>query len=175
MACSNRKKLRAQETETLVWGTIRDLLTDPEQLQSDLEEMIEQQRRGRHGDPDREAKVWLQKMAETDRMRSNYQEMAAKNLITLEELEEKLGQLDETRATAERNLVTLEVHRERLEQLERDKDTLLESYASMAPEALDSLALEERRQVYKMLKLRVTAYPDARLEVGGTLTNATGV
>jgi len=101
--------------------------------------------------------------------------VAAKNLITLEELEEKLGQLDETRATAKRNLATLEVHREQLEQLERGKDTLLESYASMAPEALDSLAPEERRQVYKMLELRVTAYPDARLEVGGTLTNATGV
>jgi hypothetical protein len=63
----------------------------------------------------------------------------------------------------------------RIEQLERDKETLLESYAGMAPDALESLAPEERRRDYKMLKLRVTAYPGARLEVGGVLTNTTGV
>ncbi len=47
-------------------------------------------------------------------------------------MEEKLGQLDETRA-AERNLATLERHREEIKQLERDTDSLLESYAGMAP------------------------------------------
>jgi site-specific DNA recombinase len=174
-ACSNRKKLRAQDTETLVWETVRNLLIHPEQLRSDLEEMIEQQRRGMRGNPDREAKAWLEKIAEADRMRSNYQEMTARSLITFEELEEKLGQLDETRATAERNLATLERHREEIEQLERDKDSLLESYAGMAPHALDSLGPEERREVYKMLKVRVTAYPDAQLEVDGILTNATAL
>ena len=174
-ACSNRKKLRAQDTESLVWETVRNLLTHPEQLRSDLEEMIEQQRRGMRGDPNREVKAWLEKIAEADRMRSNYQEMAARCLISFEELEEKLGQLNQTRATAERNLATLDRRREQLEQLERDKDTLLESYAGMAPEALDSLAPEERREVYKILKVRVTAYPDAQLEVGGILTSAASV
>jgi phage regulator Rha-like protein len=66
-------------------------------------------------------------------------------LISFEELEEKLGQLDETRATAERNLATLERRSEQIEQLERDKETLLESYADMAPDALNNLAPEERR------------------------------
>jgi hypothetical protein len=70
----------------LVWEAVRNLLTDPEQLRSDLEEMIEQQRRGMHGDPNREAKAWLQKIAEADRMRSNYQEMAARSLISFEDL-----------------------------------------------------------------------------------------
>jgi hypothetical protein len=45
----------------------------------------------------------------------------------------------------------------------------------VAPEALDSLTPEERRQVYKMLQVRVTAYPGAQLEVGGILTSAVGV
>jgi phage regulator Rha-like protein len=71
-------------------------------------------------------------------------------LISFEELEEKLGQLDETRATAERNLATLERRSEQIEQLERDKETLLESYADMAPDALNNLAPEGCRQVYKM-------------------------
>jgi site-specific DNA recombinase len=174
-ARSNRKKLRAQETEDLVWEVVRNLLTHPEQLRIDLEEMIEHRRRGIRGDPNREANAWLQKIAETDRMRSNYQEMAARTLITFDELEEKLGQLDETRATAERNLATLQGRQEEIEALKRDKDALLESYARMAPEALDALGPEDRRQVYKMLKVRVTAYPDAQLEVSGILTSAARV
>jgi flagellar motility protein MotE (MotC chaperone) len=96
-------------------------------------------------------------------------------LISFEELEEKLGQLDETRATAERNLATLERRSEQIEQLERDEETLLESYADMAPDALNNLAPEERRHVYKMLKLRVTAYPEVQLELSGILTNPIGV
>lgn len=70
-------------------------------------------------------------------------------MISFEELEEKLGQLDETRATAERNLTMLKRFREQIEQLERDKETLLEPYADMAPDALNNLAPEERRQAYK--------------------------
>ena len=33
----------------------------------------------------------------------------------------------------------------------------------MVPEALDTLSAEERHQVYKMLRLRVFAYPDGSL------------
>ena len=51
----------------------------------------------------------------------------------------------------------------------------MESYAGMAPHALDSLGPAERRQVYKMLMGRVAAYPDAWLEVGGIMTNPTSV
>ncbi len=45
----------------------------------------------------------------------------------------------------------------------------------MATDALEGLVPEERRQVYRMLKLRVAAYTGARREVGGILTNTTGV
>jgi hypothetical protein len=38
----------------------------------------------------------------------------------------------------------------------------------MAPEVLEALTPEERRQVYRMLNLRVAAYPDGSLEVNGT-------
>jgi hypothetical protein len=45
----------------------------------------------------------------------------------------------------------------------------------MASDALNNLASEERRHVYKMLKLRVTAYPEVQLELSGILTNPIGV
>jgi hypothetical protein len=50
----------------------------------------------------------LEERAETDRMQGNYQEIAARSLQSFEEPEERLRQLDETRATAERDLATLE-------------------------------------------------------------------
>src|SRR5215207_7753627 len=101
------------------------------------------------GVPNREAKVWVEKRVETDRMRSGYQDLAVKGLLTFEELEEKLRGLEETRKTAERELETLRSRRERIEELERDKENLLESYAGMAQEALGSPLPEERHQVYK--------------------------
>ena len=123
--------------------------------------------RGLRGDPDRETKVWLEKLTEVATMRSGYQEIAAKGLITFEELEEKLLSLEETRKSAERELQALRGYRERLDELKRDKDALLESYAGLAPEALDSLPSEERHQVYRLLRLRVTAHVDGTLKLSG--------
>jgi len=62
--------------------------------------LIEQARGELHGDPDHETKVWLEKLAEIDRMRSGYQDLVAKGLMTLEP-GEKLQNLQETRKTAE--------------------------------------------------------------------------
>jgi len=54
-----------------------------------------------------------------------------------------------------------------LRRLEVDKDRLLKSYITLAPEALDSLGSEERRRVYSMLGLRVEALADKSLRVHG--------
>ena len=52
-----------------------------------------------------------------------------------------------------------------IEALERDNDALLEHYAAIAPEALDSLTLEERHRLYKVLQLTVIIRPDTILEI----------
>jgi hypothetical protein len=90
--------------------------------------------------------------------------------MTFDELGEKLQDLEETRKTAEGELEVLRSRRERIEELERDKEILLKSYASMAPEALSSLSPEERHQVYQMLRLKVVAQVDSTLEVSGAFT-----
>ena len=51
--------------------------------------------------------------------------------------------------------------------MERDTDLLLESYATLAPEALDALSPEERRKVYVILKLTVEALADGGLKISG--------
>jgi hypothetical protein len=131
--------------------------------------MIESERAGMRGDPEAEAMTWLGRLAALDAKRSRYQDMAAEAHITFDELGAKLRELGEHRATAERELEELNLRRSRLEDLERDKETLLEHYAGMVPEALDELTGEERHQVYRMLRLQAYVAPDGGLDVRGML------
>ena len=95
--------------------------------------------------------------------------MAAEGLLTFDELRAKLTELDEVREAAERELSIIQKRVEHLESLEQDKDTLLASLEETVPEALDELTAEERRQLYEMVKLRLTAGVDGTLELNGKL------
>ena len=166
-ACSMSKNIRAGKVEHAVWSFVAGLLLNPEALREGLDEMVEQERAANHGDPEKGAAVWLDRLAEADRKRANFQDMAAEGLITFDELGSKLAALEETRKTARRELAALEGRAERLRALERDRDALLEGYAELMPEALEALEPEERHRVYNMLRLRVQAFPDGTFEVSG--------
>jgi site-specific DNA recombinase len=164
-----QKRLRGEGVETQVWEFVSGLLKDPQRLRVGLDAMIEQERNGMRGDPEGESKAWLEKLAEADQMRAGYQELAAKSLMTLDELGEKLEQLDETRKTAHKELGALKTRRETVEALERDRDILLESYAGLVPEKLDALSPEKRHRIYKRLRLRAVANHGGVLEISGAL------
>ena len=166
--CSHRKHHRADRLEPAVWGLVSDLLKEPERIRAGLEQLIEEERRGTRGDPLREQKAWLEKLAEADRRRARFQDMAADGLIAFDELRAKLAALEETRELAQRELGILRDRQERLGNLERDKAALLERYAGMVPGELDDLGPEERNRVYKMLGLGVTVRPSGVLEISGT-------
>jgi site-specific DNA recombinase len=166
-SCPHKKLHRAEDTERRVWAFVRGLFGDPERLRADLERMIEMEHAAARSDPDREAKAWRSKLAEANRKRSGYLDLAAEGIMGRDELMETLSSLEEVRKTAEEELVALRSHQERLEGLERDKDALLESYAQMTPEVLDSLTPEERHRVYGMLGLKATIKMDGTLEVSG--------
>jgi G:T/U-mismatch repair DNA glycosylase len=76
----------------------------------------------------------------------------------------------------ERQLETLRARRKRVEEMERDRDAVLEHYAALAPEALDSLTSEEHHQLYKMHKLKVFAAKsgDLTIEFAGVPTESVG-
>ena len=139
-------------------------------MRADLERMMEMERAASCGDPDREAKTWHAKLAETERKHDGYLDLAAEGIMGREALREKLSALEEVRGTAQRELEALRIRQERLEGVERDKDALLESYAQMAPEALDSLTPEEHNRVYGMLRLRATITMDGTLKLSGTFS-----
>lgn len=165
-ACSFSGSMNAQKAETAVWDAVSALLTNPGSLRRDLETMIEREKEAR-GNPEPEARAWAAQIAEVERRREKYQEMYAADAMTLDELRSRLDALKETRETARRELALLASWRESLQTLEQDKQLLLESYATRAPEAVDSLGPEERRTVYSMLALRVEALPDKSLRVRG--------
>jgi site-specific DNA recombinase len=171
-ACSpdrHRTCHRAEKLEQTVWELVSGLLKNPEQLRADLERMIDLEREGTRGDPEREMKTWFEKLSEIDQMRRGYQEQAAKGLMTLEELGAALGDLGESRRTAEQELEAIKGRQVRIEQLERDKEALLQQYSDVAPEALDALTAEERHHAYTMLQLERVMDPrrEYRLPDGG--------
>jgi len=164
------RRVRADVLEPRIWRFVSGLLLEPGRLRGGLEAMIEEEERTSRGDPDREAKLWHDKLQEAERMRSGYQDLAARGLLTYEELQEKLAALEETRFTARRELESLKGRRERLEDLKRDRDALLECYANVVTaEALEELSPEQRNKLYKMLKLRVVLGDDGTPEVSGVL------
>ena len=168
-SCSNRKTHRAERIEPAVWGMVSELLTDPERLRVGLDAMVEQERSGVRGDPDREARMWLERLAEADRMRAGYQELAAKGLMTIEELSARLEELEASRRTASDELEAIRRRAERLERLEQDRDALMEFYAGAVPERLERLGPKERRRIYGRLRLELWARSDGTLEARGVL------
>jgi len=169
-SCENRKTHRAERIESAVWDLVSELLTDPERLRAGLDEMMEREREVNRGEPDRETKAWLERLAEADRMRAGYQELAAKGLMTIDELGVRLEELETTRATANDELNSIRRRAERLEELEQDRDALMEFYAGAVPEDLERLGPEERNRIYGMLRLQVSARPDGTLEARGILS-----
>jgi hypothetical protein len=173
-ACPQSKSHPAGDVEVAIWRVVSDLLKDPRRLRVGLEEMIELERQQLRRNPDAEIRMWLSRIAEADNMRGGYQELAAKGLMTFEELGEKLAQLEDDKRTAERELASLRNRRETVEGLERNKEALLDSLTSMTPEALDGLTPEGRHRIYRMMKLKVIALLDGDIEVNGIIAPADG-
>lgn len=167
--CPNNRSIRSDRAHPAVWDPISGLLSDPERLRAGLDAMIEEQRGALRGDPERETRGWLEKLAALDRKRGGYLDLAAEGIMGRDELRSKLAGLLEAREAAERGLSAVEGRRERLEQMERDRDAVVEHYAGAVPGALDALPPEERHQLYKLLRLEVLAYPDKSLEVSGAI------
>jgi hypothetical protein len=158
-----------------VWSFVSSLLKDPERLRAGLRRMIEEERKAMCDNPERESKVWLDKIAEVDRQRVRAQALAIEGLLSSDELREKLAHLQEQRRTAERELETLRTRIERLGNPELEADALLEQYAGMAPEGLDAFTPEDRHHAYKALKLKVTAHPHGDMEASGIISGTSSL
>lgn len=68
-ACSMSKNIRADEAERAVWSFVTSLLLNPDTLREGLDEMVNRERVGNRSNPEDEAAVWLDRLAEADRRR----------------------------------------------------------------------------------------------------------
>src|SRR5215217_7872223 len=166
-ACPVGKNFRADKTEPVVWEFVSGLMKDPEQMRADLERMIALECKASSGDPEREEKAWLDKIAEVDRQRSRAQDLAIEGLLDDDELRGKLAALEETREMARGKLEALHGRISKIEELKCDADALMEHYASLVPEAFGALTPEERYHVYKLLRLKIVGGQGGSLEVSG--------
>jgi hypothetical protein len=165
--CPNHRSYRADALEGAVRRAVSELLADPEKVRGGLEARIERERRGPPGDPSAMENDLLKRLAEVERTRSGYQEMTAKGLMTFEELGARLEELKGSRESILRELEELRHYRESVKMLERDRDALLELYASSQPEPLEGLEPKQRHRVYQMLQLEVLVGADRSLSVCG--------
>jgi hypothetical protein len=165
--CQASRTHRAEKLEAQVWGEVRRYLEEPERLRADLDRKIELERSGTRGEPEREMKLWAEKLAEADAKRARFQHAYAEGIISLDDLKARLAELDDARTTAEQEIEILEGRLEHVQSLQQDRDTVLAYLEAMAPKVLDCLDPEERHRFYKMLRLRVRLWPDRSLEISG--------
>jgi hypothetical protein len=154
-AC-RQENIRAEKLEAAVWEFVSDLLKDPKTIRAGMESLIEQEQAAGSRNPEEELAAWAGKIEECDRLRRAYQDQQAAGLMTLEELREKLGALEDARELAQAELEALADRQERVQELERDRDALLAHMSGAVPARLDNLASEERNDLYRMLRLEVT-------------------
>jgi len=76
--CPNNKSIRSDKAHPEVWELISGLLSDPERLRKGLDAMIEEERGALRGDPEREVKVWFERLAALERKRCGYLDLAPK-------------------------------------------------------------------------------------------------
>jgi site-specific DNA recombinase len=165
--CQASRTHRAEKLEARVWGEVRSYLEEPERLRADLNRKIELEKSGARGEPEREMKLWAEKLAEADAKRVRFQHAYAEGIIGLDDLQARLAELVDIRTTAEQEIAALEGRLERVRSLEEDRDAVLAHLEAMAPKVLDCLDPEERHRFYKMLRLRVRIWPDRSLEITG--------
>lgn len=150
-----------------MWEEVRAYLEEPERLRADLDRAVALERDAERGDPAREAKVWAEKLAEADAKRVRFQHAYAEGVVGLEDLRERLAELEEEKVTAERELAALRDREARVRDLKRDRDAVLEGLLGDASEALDCMTPEQRHHFYKILRLKVRLFADDSMEITG--------
>ena len=91
------------------------------------------------------------------------------NKLDVDRYDRRLARIRQARKAVEDELARIEGRAARLDRLERDCEALLNHYARIVPEHLDSLEPAERNHVYKLLKLTVLAHQNGSLELSWAL------
>ena len=137
---------------------MRSVLTDPARLVAGLEKMHENETRHvASASAEEEEASWLTRISEIERKEERLLDLRLEGDITAEQFRAKSAAFQENREAAKAGLEAARLRRSRREDFERDKEALLEYHARLVPENLDSLASEQSRTLYRMMRLKVLA------------------
>jgi recombinase-like zinc beta ribbon protein len=156
-ACSYMRTPNAHKVEAEVWEAVKAVLLDPERLERGLDAFLEAEREKAGGDPEREARVFTNRIAEVDRKRAAYQDMVADDLMEREELRAKLDALSCQKVAAEEGFKALEERRSKIQELQVSREKILARYREAAPDELEKADGKKRRGVYNTLGVTVWA------------------
>jgi hypothetical protein len=160
-ACSAGRYIQAEKAEAEVWEFVRGILTDPSRLAVGLEKM--QDNEASSASAEDEEASWLKRISKIERKEERLLDLHLEDDISTEQFREKSAALQEAKEAAKANLKAARSRRARFESFERDKEALLEYHARLVPEDLDGLTPEQRRTLYRMMRLTVLATPDSEL------------
>jgi hypothetical protein len=147
-----------------VWEFVRAVLTDPARLTAGLEKMHENEARSPGGaSPEEEEASWLKRISEIERKEERLLDLRLEGDITTQQFRAKSAALHEGKEAAANGLQAARSRRSLREDFERDKEALLEYHARLVPEGLHGLTPEQRRGLYRMMRLRVLAASDGGL------------
>lgn len=102
-------------------------------------------------DPEKEARVFMSRIAEVDRKRAAYQDLAADGLMEREELRAKLDALSRQKRAAQ------EGRRSRVCELQLSREKILARYIEVAHEELEKADGNKRSAVYNTLGVTIWA------------------
>ncbi len=171
-ACENRYH-RAERLEEYVCRTVGDLLRHPAELFRAIDEKIEAERRIAR-DPGRELTALGKQLEALAAKRSRFLDLYADGeIVSKDELGEKLSRIDEDRKTVEAAIASARGRRGNVERLETQKDVVLLVYSALAAFALEEFTPEHRREVYERVGLRVSVHKDRPPEIELTLDPST--
>jgi site-specific DNA recombinase len=156
-ACSYGRTPNAHKVEAEVWEAVKTVLLDPERLERGLDAFLEAEKEKAGGDPEKQARVFTNRIAEVDHKRAAYQDLVADGLMEREELRAKLDTLSRQKAAAEEELKALEERRSKVRELQLSREKILARYREAAPEELEKADGKKRRAVYNTLGVTVWA------------------
>ena len=166
-ACPNGRHLRAEGVEALVWGAVEEALSRPQALSRQYDRLLERVREGLKRDPDREMAAYARRVAEVERKRAAFQDMAAEGLISFGELRAKLTGLDDVRGAAEAEVEKLRGARERLEFLKQERDYVLGELARVSNGAGEDMTPDDKAAQYRGMSLKALADREGNVELTG--------
>jgi recombinase-like zinc beta ribbon protein len=156
-ACSYSRTPNARKIEAEVWEAVKAVLLEPERLERGLNAYLEAEKRKGGGDPEKEARVFTNRIAEVDRKRAAYQDLAADGLMERVELRAKLDALSRQKTAAEERLKSLEERWHKIRELQLSREKILAHYRDAVPEALEETDGKQRRTMYNTLGVTVWA------------------